>query len=464
MPVAGGDARRLPLAGRRARRASRRTGSRSNHRSWGVVAAALDGAGRRLVAPDLRGRGRSNGLPGPYAIAQHADDVAAVLDHLGARRARSWPATRWAASSRPTLATRHPGAGARARARRRRRRRSHVPPGVDVDDALAATLGPAMQRLDMTFADRGAYRAFWQQHPSFAGIWSGEVDAQIQHDLDRRASPRCAPRASRRRCGSTAASCSPTRTCATAVREVACPMTMLWAPRGMVDEPARPVHGGPPRRPRARAASPTPTTTRSCSASPAPARRRRDQAARSDLVDRREAGLEAAPRGAQVEPPDAHALRARRAASPRRGARRAGAPSGAASPRSRARGPRRGRSRARPSRTRSTIRERCSGAASGNTKRSENGPASGSPWRRRAMPWLSSTPPGSSASTTCARVRVDVDRADVLDHADRGDAVEALAAELAVVLHADVDPVGDAGLAGPLARAPRLRLGQRDAR
>ena len=58
-----------------------------------------------------------------------------------------------------------------------------IPPGVDVDDALAATLGPAMQRLDMTFADRGAYRAFWQQHPSFAGIWSGDVDDHVQHDL-----------------------------------------------------------------------------------------------------------------------------------------------------------------------------------------------------------------------------------------------------------------------------------------
>ena len=37
------------------------------------------------------------------------------------------------------------------------------------------------------------------------------------------------------------------------------------------------------------------------------------------LVDRREAGLEAAPRGPQVEPPDAHPLRRRPAASPRRG-------------------------------------------------------------------------------------------------------------------------------------------------
>ena len=89
-----------------------------------------------------------------------------------------------------------------------------IPPGVDPDDAIAAVLGPAMARLDMTFEDRGAYRAFWQQHPAFAGIWSTEVDAHVQHDLVgeepemRSAVPR------RRPCRPTAASSSPTRTCA----------------------------------------------------------------------------------------------------------------------------------------------------------------------------------------------------------------------------------------------------------
>jgi len=39
---------------------------------------------RRIVAPDLRGRGRSNALPGPYGMAAHADDVAAVIGALAA--------------------------------------------------------------------------------------------------------------------------------------------------------------------------------------------------------------------------------------------------------------------------------------------------------------------------------------------------------------------------------------------
>ena len=208
-------------------------GISSNHRAWGVVAAALDGAAT-LVAPDLRGRGRSNGLPGPYTIAQHAEDCAAVLDHIGARDAvvaghsmGGFVAT--------ALATRHPDR-VRAIVLVDGGPPLHVPPGVDLDDALAATLGPAMQRLDMTFADRGAYRAFWQQHPSFAGIWSAEVDAQIQHDLEgsepemRSSCVKEAVRVNGRELLADEAVRS-------AVRDVTCPMVLLWAPRGMVDDP-----------------------------------------------------------------------------------------------------------------------------------------------------------------------------------------------------------------------------------
>ena len=111
-----------------------------------------------------------------------------------------------------------------------------IPAGVDPDDALAATLGPAMQRLDMTFEDRGAYRAFWQQHPSFAGIWSSEVDAHVQHDLigeepEMRSS-----------CSKEAVTVNGRELIAddavrTAVRDVQCPLVLLWAPRGMVDDP-----------------------------------------------------------------------------------------------------------------------------------------------------------------------------------------------------------------------------------
>ena len=53
--------------------------------------------------------------------------------------------------------------------------------------------------------------------------------------------------------------------------------------------------------------------------------------------------------------------------------------------------------------------------------------------------------------------------ADVLDHADRGDGVERLAGELAVVDDAEVGAVRDPGLLGAAARGLDLRRRQRDA-
>jgi len=55
-------------------------------RMWrGQVAALSEVA--HVIVPDLRGHGRSEVPPGPYTMEQHADDMAALLDHLGVRRA-----------------------------------------------------------------------------------------------------------------------------------------------------------------------------------------------------------------------------------------------------------------------------------------------------------------------------------------------------------------------------------------
>ena len=208
-------------------------GITSNHRSWGLVANALDGEAT-LVAADLRGRGRSNALPGPYSIARHADDLAAVLEATGTSEAvvAGHSMGGFVALS---LAERHPDKvtavvlvdGGPPLA---------VPPGIDVDKALAATLGPSMRRLEMTFPDRGAYRAFWQQHPAFAGIWCDEVDAHIQHDLIGE------PPEMRSSCVKEAVVANGRELLAdeqirTLTERVDAPIHMLWAPRGMVDDP-----------------------------------------------------------------------------------------------------------------------------------------------------------------------------------------------------------------------------------
>ena len=40
----------------------------------------------RVIAPDLRGFGRSDKPEGPYLVARHAEDLCALLDHLGIDR------------------------------------------------------------------------------------------------------------------------------------------------------------------------------------------------------------------------------------------------------------------------------------------------------------------------------------------------------------------------------------------
>jgi 3-oxoadipate enol-lactonase len=53
---------------------------------WGRQVAALS-AQYRVVVPDLRGFGGSDAPPGPLTMDQQADDIAALLDHLGIERA-----------------------------------------------------------------------------------------------------------------------------------------------------------------------------------------------------------------------------------------------------------------------------------------------------------------------------------------------------------------------------------------
>jgi 3-oxoadipate enol-lactonase len=54
--------------------------------SW-VPQTAAFAASYRVLQYDCRGQGQSGHPPGPYSMEQHADDLAALLDALGVRRA-----------------------------------------------------------------------------------------------------------------------------------------------------------------------------------------------------------------------------------------------------------------------------------------------------------------------------------------------------------------------------------------
>jgi pimeloyl-ACP methyl ester carboxylesterase len=153
-------------------------GITASHVAWALVAQALPEL--RIVAPDLRGRGGSRDLPEPYGMPSHADDVATVLAALDVQRVVAVGHSMGAFVSL-VLADRHP------------EKVSAVvlvdggmpllpPPGVAPEDLASAILGPAAERLQMTFPDRESYREMWRTHPAFRE-WVDLTTAYVDYDL-----------------------------------------------------------------------------------------------------------------------------------------------------------------------------------------------------------------------------------------------------------------------------------------
>jgi pimeloyl-ACP methyl ester carboxylesterase len=150
--------------------------------SWRAVARHLDDASMTLWAPDLRGRGASAGVGGPFGLERHAHDLLAVADHLGLDRV--------------VLAGHSLGAFVAVLAAVVRPEQVErvvlvdgglplqlAVEGVDPDAVLDAALGPAIQRLDQTYPSFAAYEALWRQHPAFAQNWSHDIEAFVRYDV-----------------------------------------------------------------------------------------------------------------------------------------------------------------------------------------------------------------------------------------------------------------------------------------
>ncbi|MFE4514018.1 alpha/beta fold hydrolase [Kitasatospora sp. NPDC056783] len=235
VPVPGGDLAvlRWPAEDPEAPTIVAVHGITANGLAWYEVARRLGGRAT-LLAPDLRGRGASRSVAGPYGLARHADDVAALIGALG-----SGPVTvvghsmgAWVTA---LAAVRHPGLvrrvllvdGAVT---------FPLPEGVREEDALGAVLGPALARLSMTFPGRDAYREFWRGHPAFADEWTEGIDAYTQRDLvgaepELRSS--CVLEAVQTDGGQVLLDPE----AAAAVHRLPCPAELLWAERGLLDEP-----------------------------------------------------------------------------------------------------------------------------------------------------------------------------------------------------------------------------------
>lgn len=155
-------------------------GVTASHLSWALVADRLPGA--RVIAPDLRGRGRSSGVAGPAGMAAHARDLVAVLDALGAGDVVVAGHSMGAFVSL-VLADRHP----------ERVRRVvlvdgglplDLPEGLPIDEVIRLVLGPTAERLSLRFASVSDYLDHWRAHPAFAGDWSPQLEAYLAYDLE----------------------------------------------------------------------------------------------------------------------------------------------------------------------------------------------------------------------------------------------------------------------------------------
>lgn len=161
-------------------------GVSASHRSFGMLAESLPAV--RIIAPDLRGRGRSNELPDPYGMPVHADDMAAVLNELAAGPV-SVVGHSMGAFVTLVLAHRHPqlvsaatliDGGIPLK----------VPEGLEPDQMVQVVLGPVAERLAMRFTTVDEYRQFWLQHPVFAEAWEPHrgtaalMEDYITYDLD----------------------------------------------------------------------------------------------------------------------------------------------------------------------------------------------------------------------------------------------------------------------------------------
>lgn len=206
-------------------------GITSTSRTWLEVATALEGRAA-LLAVDLRGRGDSRALPPPFGIDAHVADVIAVLDAFGLSRAVI-AGHSLGAYIAARLAVLHPD-----------RVQSLVlvdggltileSEGADPEQFMQAFLGPTLDRLEMTFADREAYRAWWRAHPAVASadIDDANLTEYADHDSDG------GPGAVRSRINPQVVRDDGIDLFkVSAADAIDVPAVFLYAPRGMVDDP-----------------------------------------------------------------------------------------------------------------------------------------------------------------------------------------------------------------------------------
>ncbi|WP_350270908.1 alpha/beta fold hydrolase [Brevibacterium sp. CBA3109] len=180
-------------------------GITSNHLFFAGLASALPGV--RIIGPDLRGRADSRLLGGPFGMKAHAEDVLVAIDTF----ADPGPVTLAGHSMGGFVAMTVAGMGAGVGSDTEVADRFHgpvlidgglplpVPPAggdeateapddlndhdLETDDLIAAVLGPAAERLSMSFASVEEYLAFFAAHPAFVDGLDTVATESFVYDL-----------------------------------------------------------------------------------------------------------------------------------------------------------------------------------------------------------------------------------------------------------------------------------------
>jgi pimeloyl-ACP methyl ester carboxylesterase len=207
-------------------------GISASHAAWRTVAREL---GKRtqacLLAPDLRGRGRSAALPDPYGITPHLRDLTAVLDHVGGER---------------TVMVGH-SLGAHVVSRLAADHPERVT-GVVLVDCGMPFLAPAQDwdeepdeddpvagRMETPCGSAEEYFAGWRAHAAFRRAWNDDVEAYVREDMvDDGRVVRCVVQKEAILADSFDLICDGTTR--TSLARVCAPVRVLRAPRGPYDD------------------------------------------------------------------------------------------------------------------------------------------------------------------------------------------------------------------------------------
>jgi pimeloyl-ACP methyl ester carboxylesterase len=146
--------------------------------TWQSVARELDDR-ICLLAPDLRGRGRSATLPGPYGMVAHVADLIAVLDHVGTRSAVLMGHSMGAYIA-ARLAADHPE---RAAGLVLLDAGLPLPRPDNPEEMLDSAVANAVLRLSITFSSADEYIRGWRAHPAFVDAWDEDLEAYARYDL-----------------------------------------------------------------------------------------------------------------------------------------------------------------------------------------------------------------------------------------------------------------------------------------